>query len=89
MKWLLTCREATFYASRALDEPLPTGDRVALRLHLLMCPSCLRFTRQLQKLQHCLTTLQTAERFVYLPAPVKQDIKRRLHRLAAEDISSV
>ena len=84
MKWLLNCREATYYASRALDEPLPVADKVALRLHLLMCPSCLRFSRQIKALQHCLRTLQTAERFVYLPTAVKDRIKHQLHQLANE-----
>jgi predicted anti-sigma-YlaC factor YlaD len=82
MNWMLTCREATEYVSRALDERLSLGDRVALRMHLIICPSCLRFERQMRSLNHCLNTLQHAERFVYLPDAVRERIKHQLHELA-------
>lgn len=82
MKWMLTCREATEYVSRALDERLSLGDRVALRMHLIICPSCLRFERQMRSLKHCLNTLQHAERFVYLPDSVREGIKRKLQQMA-------
>lgn len=51
MKWMLTCRNATELASRAMDERLPLSNRMALRLHLAICDNCARFNRQLQEMR--------------------------------------
>ena len=51
MKWMLTCRDATELASRAMDQRLPLSNRMALRLHLAICKNCTRFNRQLQEMR--------------------------------------
>ena len=51
MKWVPTCKETTELASRAMDERLSFGDRVAMRLHLAICENCTRFARQLQDMR--------------------------------------
>ena len=51
MKWMTTCKETTELASRAMDEPLSFGDRVAMRLHLAICKNCARFNQQLQEMR--------------------------------------
>jgi hypothetical protein len=43
---MLNCKEASRLMSRRLDEPLPLGRRLALRLHLLLCDACRHFDRQ-------------------------------------------
>jgi len=37
---MLSCKEATELASQALDRKLGLGDRLGLRLHLLICSGC-------------------------------------------------
>lgn len=44
------CRDITLLVSRARDERLGLRDRLAVRLHLLMCRHCARFARQLDVL---------------------------------------
>jgi hypothetical protein len=51
MKWMVTCRETTELASRAMDERLPFADRVAMRMHLAICTNCAHFNRQLQQMR--------------------------------------
>ncbi len=51
MKWLTTCKETSELASRAMDEALPVTERVAMRLHLLMCRNCDRFAKQLNEMR--------------------------------------
>lgn len=51
MKWMTTCKVTTELASRAMDERLPFGDRMAMRLHLAICANCRRFTQQLQDMR--------------------------------------
>lgn len=60
MKWLPTCKETTELASRAMDERLPFGDRMAMRMHLAICKNCMRFTRQLQDMRRLLRSETTA-----------------------------
>jgi len=51
MKWMLTCKETSVLASRAMDQRLPFGDRVALQVHLAICENCARFARQLHEMR--------------------------------------
>lgn len=60
MKWMPTCKETTELASRAMDERLPFGDRVAMRMHLAICKNCMRFTRQLQDMRRLFRSETTA-----------------------------
>ena len=60
MKWMTTCKETTELASRAMDERLPFGDRVAMRLHLAICTNCRRFTQQLQDMRRLFRSETTA-----------------------------
>lgn len=45
---MLSCRELTERASLIVDGALPAGERFGVRLHLLICPYCRRFLRQLR-----------------------------------------
>jgi len=47
----VTCKEATQLVSKMLDRPLSFGQRVRLRLHLLVCAACSRFERQMRMLR--------------------------------------
>jgi hypothetical protein len=51
MKWIVTCKETSMLASRAMDERLPFADRLALRMHLAICRNCARFNQQLQEMR--------------------------------------
>jgi hypothetical protein len=48
VKPTLTCREATRLVLEGEDRRLAWGERLALRIHLLMCRACPRFVRQVQ-----------------------------------------
>ncbi len=51
---MITCREATRRTSRALDAPLPLGERLALGLHLAACRGCARYARGIRALHRAL-----------------------------------
>jgi len=51
MKWMVTCKETSLLASRAMDERLPFADRLALRMHLAICENCACFNQQLQEMR--------------------------------------
>lgn len=44
---MLNCRQATRLCSEQRDRPLSLGERIALRLHTLICEHCASFHKQL------------------------------------------
>lgn len=46
-----SCREATRLQSEALDRPLGLGQRIGLRLHLVLCKWCRRYGKQISFLR--------------------------------------
>jgi hypothetical protein len=46
-----SCRRAAELLSQALDEPLSTGERLQLRLHLFLCRSCRHVDDQFSELR--------------------------------------
>ena len=45
---MLSCKEVTRLISESLDRELSLGQRIGLRMHLLMCKFCSRYKKQLQ-----------------------------------------
>ena len=79
----LTCKETSLLVSQSLDRKLPWGERVAVRLHLLVCETCKRFKRQIEFLRTAVR--QGAEKLeeastLKLSAPARQRIKRALRK---------
>lgn len=48
---MLTCKEASHLASKALDTRLTLRERLGLGLHLAMCALCRRYVGDLKKLR--------------------------------------
>jgi hypothetical protein len=78
----LRCNEATRLASESLDHPLPFEDRLAMRLHRMICRSCRRYGRQVVELRRISTRLaeQTDPPASAMPLPeeARERIKRTL-----------
>ena len=47
---MLTCQEITVKASLMVDGELGLRERIAMRMHLMMCANCRRFARQFKAL---------------------------------------
>ncbi|HKU85860.1 MAG TPA: zf-HC2 domain-containing protein [Casimicrobiaceae bacterium] len=56
---MLSCKEVTRLLSQAQDRPLALGERVKLRLHLVVCTACTRFARQLAFMRIALARYRT------------------------------
>ena len=46
------CRQITALISQLADRPLTRSERLALRLHLMICPHCREYARQIELVQH-------------------------------------
>ena len=49
---MLSCKEAPQMLSDGMDRPLRSGERLRLRLHLLMCHGCRNARRQMEFMRH-------------------------------------
>jgi len=54
---MLSCKEATQLVSQGLDRRLGFAERVALRLHLLICNGCTEFRKQTAFLRQAMKRL--------------------------------
>ena len=57
---ILSCKEASQFISQSLDRPLTIRERFALKLHLLICKYCTRFSQQLQAIRVALKLTTSA-----------------------------
>ncbi len=46
-----SCKQVAARLSASLDEPLPLGERMSLRLHMMMCRYCSRYFKQIRALR--------------------------------------
>jgi hypothetical protein len=83
---LLSCKEISRLVSESLDRELPLGQRLSMRLHLMMCSLCSRFRRQMLFLHRAARAFGAAGEADKLPAQVRlspearQRIKQALER---------
>jgi hypothetical protein len=54
---MLSCKEASRLVSQGLDRRLGFAERLALRLHLLICDGCTNFSRQVAFLRKAIARL--------------------------------
>jgi Putative zinc-finger len=54
----LTCQQASRLLSQQLEEPLPFGKRLMLRLHLAYCDACTNVSRQFRTLRMAMRSLR-------------------------------
>ena len=54
MKPMLDCREATALVLAGEDRRLSFGERVGVRLHMMVCQACPRFARQVALMREAL-----------------------------------
>jgi hypothetical protein len=54
----LTCKEASHLLSQGEDRRLALGERIRLRVHLLICDACANFSRQVETLRRAVRALR-------------------------------
>lgn len=54
---IISCKESTRLVSQGLDRELAFGERVALRVHLVICLGCRRAGRQMAFLRRAVREL--------------------------------
>lgn len=76
---MLSCKQASQFISASLDRPLTLRDRIVLRLHLIICKYCKRFSQQLQTMRVAMTTLAQSienDNSIEMPVALKNSITK-------------
>jgi hypothetical protein len=58
---MLTCKNASELLSQAQDRTLGLRERLALKLHLLICDGCTNFSRQLALIRATLRRIRDGD----------------------------
>lgn len=78
---MMNCKHASQLISQSLDSDLPWQTRFALRMHLILCKYCLRFSQQLHDLR---VTIQSMNKHIEddinitLPSEIKARIAKSM-----------
>lgn len=84
----MSCEGATAVVSQSLDGRPARSEQVALRLHLICCPGCRRFDRQMRFLRRVMSRLKArlegedAAQTLVLPPDVRERIRLALENAA-------
>lgn len=83
---LFSCQHASRMVSESMDRPLTLREQVTLRMHLMMCSFCTRFSRQMRFLRQAANQFPQAT-----PEPgsasvvtLSVDAKERIRRVLSE-----
>ena len=75
-----SCKEISILISESLDRQLPLHQRIAIRIHLLMCTFCSRYRQQVLFLRDLMNHLVMGleDEAPYPSAPLSQDVRDRI-----------
>jgi predicted anti-sigma-YlaC factor YlaD len=72
---MISCEHAKAQLSRQLDEPLVCRQRLAVRMHLLVCANCREFKSCVMILRQTLRAEHSGDQVLILPEAVKARIR--------------
>ena len=75
---MLSCKEATRLVSENLDREMPFWRRMGLRLHVLMCRACSRYTRQVTALDRAVAEHYQGDPPTVEPETLPEDSLQRI-----------
>ena len=84
---MLNCKLASQIISQSLDRPLTMRERLNLKLHLIICKYCKRFSQQLQTLRVALKTMVASietNNSIEMPSAAKKRIAHYIEDQVAD-----
>lgn len=75
---MLNCKQASALMSQAMDETLPFGKKMALKLHLFICHGCTNFSSQIYLLRQAARSLGKCQ--ACLDLRLSDEAKQRIAR---------
>jgi Putative zinc-finger len=85
---MLTCKQTSELISARYDRKLGLGERVSMRVHLLMCKYCSAVARQIDLIQKLVGLKGGVEPSAWIRAPLpvaaRERITRSLHQAESD-----
>jgi hypothetical protein len=78
--WMFQCKDVSQKVSQSMDDPLPYYQRMAIRIHLLMCRYCSLFRRQLIMLRIMSLHVDSDQPSTETTSKLSQETKRRIKK---------
>lgn len=78
---MLNCKQASQLISQGLDRELSLRERFGLKLHLLICKYCKRFSQQLKQLYVAISSMGKQieqDKHIRLPTKTKANILKSI-----------
>jgi hypothetical protein len=75
---MLTCKEASELISQSYERRLSWGERLGLRLHLVICAACTQFARQMRFLHAAARAFGTTDTELGTTAQLSAEAKQRI-----------
>lgn len=86
---MISCKEAAELLSESMERELPLRSRVSLRLHVMMCKYCARYSTQIRFIHKAFG--EHAERLTDAQAcqapPLPEDRRMRIEAALADELS--
>ena len=77
---MLKCQQIIELASTQLESKRPIFQRMEMRLHLLMCKTCLRYVQQLAFLKKVAVNMDKHHEKITLSPAARQRIQQKLEK---------
>ena len=82
---MLTCKEASYLASKKLDEKLTWRESLGFRLHIMVCDLCRRYAMEIKKMHNVMkkagkSSLSILPESVKLSKQSRERIKQALDK---------
>jgi predicted anti-sigma-YlaC factor YlaD len=77
---MMNCKEASVLMSLRHDRRLGAGERLGLSMHLLLCPRCRRFARQIALIQRIVAAQKENDDALATQSRLSQAARERIAR---------
>lgn len=82
---MLSCKEVTRLASESLDRDLSFKEHVAMKLHLMMCRMCQRYSKQLKFIAFVTKKLSTEEDEINRIPGLSKEAGKRINKKITQE----
>lgn len=76
---MLRCKQASYLASKKLDQKLTSWEQFNLKLHTMMCGVCRRYAADIKKLRDVMQKMEQADALLTSkPAQLSEQSRKRI-----------
>lgn len=86
MNWMISCKKASRLASEKMEHSLSFSERILLKMHMIICKTCIQVEKQIKDIQNILKNSFNAEENLTLNEKLPEQIFQKIKKLLKEKI---